>query len=171
MASKTVRTFTLALALFLVSNVGSFLYGRNSAPIETQIKELVTYRTKVVRVASKQTKVRKETKTEVRPDGSKTVIEVVTDDSKIDSKENSDSSGQSEKITTVKTQRPNWNVSVMGTINHRRLLGAGQPLGYMYQTGVVGVGVHVQRRFVGPVYLGGYANTNGELGVSLGASF
>lgn len=168
MVKPTAINITLGLALCLGL---SFAAGRYTSPTKVETREVVRVETKTVEVERKRAKVRTEKVTETKPDGSQKVVEVITDDSVTDRSKDTYEKKQVERVTITETKRANWQVSVLGTINHRRILTFGQPISQMYGLGVIGVGAHVQRRVLGPIYLGGYANTNGDLGVSLGASF
>jgi len=58
-----------------------------------------------------------------------------------------------ERLTITESYRPNWNVGVSSTITD----------------GIYGL--RVERRIIGELYVGGYARTDSELGVSVSYSF
>lgn len=111
--------------------------------IETQTVDVIK---EVVR-----TDIRTITKIIEKPDGTKETIIDHTDKSV----ENKD-----QKHTETKYAKADWNISAS----------AGQDITNIQKLELV-YGVHVQRRILGPFYLGGMADTSKRVGLSIGMEF
>lgn len=173
---------------------GAFFTGRSSAPVKTvEVTKTVEVEKKVVEtqvqivekriyVKDEARDVHRETVTVQQPDGTVTTTEVVDDKTK--TKETDDQSSSmasstftseeklksSETLKIVDNRKPDWHLQVRG--------GAGaliqSPLSI---TGDVGIGV--ERRIVGPFFLGAYGNVQFDTkaargfaaGVSVGLEF
>lgn len=163
---------TMALAVILTGGV-SFAAGRSSAPekvvtkVETkvEIKEVVKWKTKTVKSENKNKQtIIIETKL---PDGTfkkETHIldkgTVVLDKSK-DLEKDITTAESSKKEQTKELELSNWKLSGIAYL---------EPNLEVSKTGI-SWGLLVERRVVGPIYVGLFGITNGSLGASLGVSF
>lgn len=97
------------------------------------------------------------TKEIVRPDGSKEIDTTVVDDKKQDDV-------KKETITDVKPipqLKPQWFATVGAGLDASSLRDLSNPV---YNLGV-------NRRILGPIYLGAWANTKSQVGIQLGLEF
>lgn len=74
-------------------------------------------------------------------------------------------------VTVINSVRPKWSVGVQGGLNFAQMLGSGQPYSLLPTSNpylhYAVFGVSVDRRFIGPLNLGAWANTNGAGGLEL----
>lgn len=112
------------------------------AKVETKIKEVEVIKHDIKTV----------THTVTKPDGSTDTTIVQVD------KSTEDKSKESQ--TTISNAKPNWLISAT----------AGKSEGRDLLTNPT-YGLVVQKRFMGPIYLGAYGNNNKEFGLALGMEF
>lgn len=154
-----------------------FLSGRYSTPTKTVIKVEEKIVTREV-VKYKESKSRDEDRNKetviietILPDGTKKVEKRIVDKSKIETASNKegskDSSTEISKKTeeTVTHQNNEWNVALLAGVNTQDDLLKKE----------IGYGLLVQRRIIGPFYLGGFGvglgSSSQTYGFSLGGSF
>jgi hypothetical protein len=151
-------------------------FGRLLAPSKVQIVE----KEKIVEV-EKKIYVKDETKKENKDKKKRTVIiritkpdgtieertEIVEEDNSIiaiDTKEKSEEKKKTEKEKLkekiVKNKKPDWMISALASSNMKDIKSL-QP----------DYGISVQRRILGPVYLGAFGITNKQVGLSVGFQF
>lgn len=184
------KNLRIALVLLLVAALG-FALGWLSAPsprgetsldVETSARERVVYRDRVIvryeGVKDTRRALRRETRETKHADGSSTKVTVEEErehaheeqrgegsaDRAVDAIANS-TAKVSEKQAA--SPRSDWMVAALVGTNVARL--ELQPLA-PYLKPVV-LGVHVQRRILGPVHVGAYGLSDGSVGGSLGVAF
>lgn len=171
---RKVTKLTLAGAALIA--IG-FAFGRYATPekVVTKVEERVVE--KVVEKVKEQT-----TKTEdknlvtiieetILPDGTIKRTTKIVDKSQLSSEEkrfeSTETARASERTseTTITSKSKDWNVALMAGVNTDDDLFKKQ----------IGYGLVVQRRILGPVYIGGYGNGFGSssqsFGITLGGSF
>jgi hypothetical protein len=160
-----------------VAVVASFMVGRFTVPTKVVTKTEIQTVVKTVEVAKEMKKTDQKKDRDVvitettKPDGTKVKethyvshSDTVTLDTRTDTKNTQASTDiKSETITT--NEKGNWNIAALAGVNSKDELWQKQ----------IGYGAIVQRRIIGPFYLGGYANGFGSssqsYGVSIGGSF
>ncbi len=173
---------------------GAFFIGRSSSPTQTvEVVKTVEVEKKVIEtqiqvvekkiyVKDEARDVRRETVTVTQPDGTTIIKEVVEDKTKTKESGSESSSmaaststseekvSTSESLKVVTVAKPDWHLQVRG--------GAGALI--QSPLVVVGdVGVGIERRIVGPFFLGAYGNVQFDAkaargfaaGISLGLEF
>lgn len=158
----------------LLALAGAFSAGRFSAPLQVETKEVerVVYKDReVVKVVTVQAKA--ETKVVYRDrviyrDGTITEREVERTDTKTDTKTNTDRVATRDTIAerwseSKTTLRPDWRVSV--------LAGASLQPPALTIAGPLVLGVEVNRRIAGGLWLGVWATTYGAGGASVAVEF
>lgn len=90
---------------------------------------------------------------EVKPDGTKTIDTVVEDKDKEENK----SSADSKASTVVDTTKPQWKVGALGAYDFSTL----KPI----------YGVQVDRRILGPIFVGAFGLNNRTVGLSVSLEF
>lgn len=190
-----VKYKTPLLCLAAVAIVAAaFLIGRSSAPTQTietvktvEVEKVVTVTEvqvveKKIYVKDEARDVRRETVTVTQPDGTTIVKEVVEDKTKTKESGTESSSmasstftsdeksASTETLKVVTNAKPDWHLQIRG--------GAGALIQSPFSvTGDVGIGI--ERRIVGPFFLGAYGNVQFDAvaargfaaGVSLGLEF
>jgi hypothetical protein len=148
----------LALPLAAILFLGGLATGRLLLRPKVITKTEVVEKIKVVtlEVEKKVVKTRK-TKTTKKPDGT-VVTEETVRDAQTDTAITKDKTADTKTATTQIPLRNDWMVSVLGGTEAKLPL---QPV----------FGGHVQRRILGPIYVGAWGLSNGSLGLSLGGSF
>jgi hypothetical protein len=181
---KKQHVVGLAAAGLLLFLLGLGL-GWNRAPVKTevvtQVKEVEVIKevevvkevikVEQVRVAEKAKKVRRTEKTVTKADGTTEVTKTEDISSDTHVSENTQSEGKKDttkatdtsrttdtKTKTVTSSQANWIVS--GIIGRKDLL---QPAPQF--------GAQVQRRLAGPLWVGAYGLTGGNVGLSMGVEF
>ena len=157
--------------------LASFMVGRYTVPTKTITKTEIQVVTKTVEV-QKDTKTVDQKKNQdtiitetTKPDGTKIKethfvdrTDTLTTDVKTDQK-NTASSSDSKTSTVTTNEKGNWNLAALAGVNSQDEVWKKQ----------IGYGAVVQRRIIGPFYLGAYANGFGSssqsYGLSVGGSF
>ena len=165
--AKLKRFGVIALAV-VVSSAAGFSAGRFSAPLKVETKEVerVVYQDRVVeKVITKKVKAEDRVVYIDRTITDAGVRELITETTKtLEGERTKDESTrdlmhESDKQREVKTVlRPDWRASV--------LVGASMREPALVITGPLVIGVQVERRIVGGVSLGVWANTVGAAGAS-----
>lgn len=156
--------------------VGAFVGGRFSAPLKVETRDVarVVYQDKIVeKVVTVEVKAKAETKIVYRDrvvtrDGTVTEHEVEKTDTKEDDKKSTDdgktevATGETQhEHTVITTLRPNWRVGITAGASLRAPL--------VTLAGPLVIGVQVDRRLIGGLSTGVWANSYGAAG--LGVSF
>jgi len=154
--------------------VAAFSAGRFSAPVQTEVKEVekIVYQDRVVEKIV-TVKAKAETKIVYRDrvitkDGTVTEREVERTDTKEDTKANTETvASRDVKTETAKESktilRPDWRVTAqVGAAFNQPLLSLAGPLV---------IGLQAERRIIGGVSAGIWANTYGAAGASLSVEF
>lgn len=158
------------LAIGAILLVSSFMAGRYTTPTKTVVKveekivekEVVKY----VEVQAKSEKKDVETVVieTILPDGTikretKIVDKTITDEKKkIDLDKQKEQTKISKREEITENSKSDWMVSVMVSAKENDLSRQN-------------FGVHIQRRIIGPFYLGVYGEENKGLGLSIGGTF
>jgi hypothetical protein len=176
----TRQRLILAVAA-LLALVGSFGVGRYSRAPSVVTKDVVrveirdVIKTQVVHdvqtVHDTETKLRTVTRWQTTPGGVTTVVQEVARDTQaetkradhIDAKQDRETQQTSVTVHTVDA-RPTWSVSLMPGA---QLAGARAVDLY----GPLVLGVAIERRILGPVWLGAWGSTSGAAGLSLRGEF
>jgi len=149
--------------------LASFMVGRYTVPTKTITKTEIQVVTKTVEVDKTATQVDKDvivTETD-KPDGTKVketqyVDRVNTETTDI---KNSQTKSDSKSETITTNEKYNWNVAALAGVNSEQSLFDKQ----------IGYGAIVQRRIIGPFYLGvwgeGFGTPVKSGGISIGGSF
>jgi len=151
------RYFIIAGAAILIA-LAAFAFGRYSAP--ERIKEVE--KIKVVEVEKKQQNEKKDVVTVItkKPDG--TSVTTVTDKTVVDTKTDTDTVATSEKTREVTYRRPQWKLTGM----------AGFDTDTSDFTSVKPIyGAAVERRLLGPIFVGAWGLSNRTFGVSVALEF
>lgn len=72
--------------------------------------------------------------------------------------------------TTVETKRQDWKVGVLAGVDTKTFLKVNEE-GWQLNAPSLTYGAQVERKVVGPFWLGAWGTTNGTLGLSVSASF
>lgn len=137
------------LALVMIAGVGGYFVARYTIPPEVKIKEKIV--TKEVEVERKN--VQTTTREEIRPDGTK-ITETVTKDLTVSTKK---ARTKAKAKTLVKNSRPQWRVGVGAVTRLENLQ--------------IDYTVSVERRILGPVFVGLQGGTHGYGGLMVGLEF
>ena len=122
----------------------AYATGRYFQPAKIEIKEVV----KEIEVIKKD--VRTVIREVVKTDGSKETVTVIEDKSKETSKK------ESSKETIITNAKPQWRVQGLADLT-------------TLASPVYGVGI--ERRILGPIFVGGFVKANREYGVSVSLEF
>jgi hypothetical protein len=169
-----LRQAHLLLGLAVIALVGAFAAGRASSP-ESEVREVerVVYKDKVVEVVKTVT-VREQAQARViyrdrvtKPDGTRVEREVertetkATEHAQAEAARASTAEGQRVAERTVTPRQPQWRAGVLVGAQLRL-----DPLGVS-----PAVGAHVERRLLGPLWLGAWGLHTGSAGLSLSLEF
>lgn len=144
--------------------------------VETQYKDRVVTKTvhDVQTVHDVATRTVTVTKWAKAPDGTPVVTQETHQEKQSETKRDDRSAKHVDRVAeaqqtvvTLKTERPalpNWSVSLMPGVQF-----AGEKAVTLYGPGVIGASV--ERRIVGPVWMGAWASTSGAAGVVLKGEF
>lgn len=174
----SAKKYLIAIGVCLALLAGAFSAGRFSAPMKVETKEVekVVYKDRVVeKVVTVTVQAKAETKVVyidrvVTKEGTVTehIVEKTVDREKDTTKEATKEVATRDdtvehSTTTVTTLRPDWRVAVLGGATF------GTPA--LKIAGPLVLGAEVDRRIIGGVSVGLWANTAGAGGVSLSMEF
>jgi len=140
-----IKIILIVVALMAIS----YGVGRYLQPVKEVIKTETVIKTVTVNHVDTVTVVKEITK----PDGTKEKTTTTTDKSKIDT--NTDSDTKTSIVIT--NQKPQWKVSALLTTKQGSF-------GPVY-------GAMVERRILGPIFAGAFANTDKAVGLTVGLEF
>jgi hypothetical protein len=193
MTATSSKIAKVLVVLALV--IGGYAFGRYAQPakvvvterIVTVEKQVVVTQTvtqtkiQVVKVRDTQKDVHKVAVTETKPDGTKVVTVTTDDKSKTQTDINKDATTDAQSKTLDKTlitqtddkktvttyDKPAWSLTLQpgyefGGTSQYNLLSKALPMAPKLMTGV-----GIEHRFIGPVFLGAWANTRLDAGISI----
>ena len=151
------QTLQRALIAFIIASI-FFYFGRKSAPEKVKIKEIIKYENQ--KKEDKQINNNKNVRIIeiVDKDGNRKKITDITDKSQINTKIEDKTSYYSEKKTEISNKIPQWQLGIFG----------GGKIG-SFNPNVQGG--YVNRRILGPIFVGAYGRTDKEIGLTLGLEF
>lgn len=158
------RTLGIAGAVAVAACVASFLVGRGKVrtvtKVETKTEVVEKVVEKVVTVKAKDVQRKVTTKTETKPDGSSVVLRVEDVQTQTDVGTVSDFTGtavttSSSKAETATGSKPGWRLGVSAEWKKAQE----KPDVY---------GLEIDRRIVGPFWLGARASTDKTAGIAVG---
>jgi hypothetical protein len=183
------RTLGIAAGISAALLAGAFLAGRYSRPArvethtvtQTQTVDRIVYRvaTQTVEASASEKAANVETRTEWRylPGQVVTVTQVVHDVSTSETKteahvatviDHTEDKSSSTRVEASKivlaAERPNWSIAVMPGLDVRQAVGSAGLGGKM-------LGAAVERRVLGPIWLGAWGATTGTGGISVRLEF
>lgn len=172
----TLKTEALIAAGLLAVLGGVFAAGRYSAPKpDVRVTEHVVYQDRVVEKVVTVT-AKADTKTvvvyrdrTVKPDGTvheqseERTVDAATETAHTDDAKAETSQTDTQRTITITAAKPQWRVSLLAGASLR------SPLLPVY--GPLVLGVEVNRRLLGPLWVGLWAQTGGSGGISLGIEF
>lgn len=151
------------IALAIIALITAYAFGRYSAPekikIETKIVEVEKKTEK--RDVDKQNHKKTTTVTEIKPDGSKTITTVITDEGVTKTKDRSitDSTRLSQETKEITNSSSKVTISGLAGLNPFRM-----------ESGI-DLGASVSRPILGPLTVGIFGFKSGMCGVSAGLTF
>lgn len=145
--NSTVKSIVIGLVILVVG----YAFGRYASPQKVVTK--IEFQTDITKTNEKDHTTTQTTI--IKPDGTKIVInqdetqDIIKQQTEIQEKFYQD----------IQNSKPNWKVSALVQKEHDRTIS-----NLVY-------GAHVEKRFIGPVFLGAYGNTASDFGLSLGIEF
>lgn len=156
---STMKKTLLLISAFLITGALGFGFGKYSAP--TKVVEVEKIKTVTVEKVVEKKAEKKNVKTVVvqAPDGTTTTT--TTDTSTVDTNTNTDTNtvATDEKKKTTTYSRPNWRLAALGGFDPNGNIG--KPI----------YGGSIERRILGPIFVGAFGMSNKSFGVSLSFEF
>lgn len=137
------------LLILVIAIVVSYAYGRYNTPVKIVTKTVIETKTVEVVHHDIQTVIKEVTK----PDGTKEVTTTITDKSV----DNTDTNQTVDQTKVVSNEKPQWKVNA-GFTPHN------PALGYFYSA-------TIERRILGPIFLGVQGNTDRNVALTVGLEF